>query len=202
MSAFPRSASGQVITLPTAAASSRRGFSAPQGHRPRGVLRRQRAPGCVFLSRRIWHVAGGLRRPGNRPARPGFVRGAAGQDPFRAHHAAAQPAPRSPNTFICHGDGVRVVALVGGRCAPGLARDHQPRRGQRGRAAYRVRRARHWPCLPAFAPTATRSTPSWSAAATTAPSCPASAPSNTTRWPGPSACCTSTTWWATWAGTR
>jgi hypothetical protein len=40
--------------------------------------------------------SGRLRRTGNRSARSRLVRGAAGQDSLRAHHAAAQPAPHCP----------------------------------------------------------------------------------------------------------
>ncbi len=132
-----------------------------------------RARRRYYLPRRVRIPPGRLPRPGDRHARPRFLRAGAGQDPLRADHAArarasgrrARPAARRRRARY---------RAVGGRCRSRLARDH--RAAARAACASRRRCAtstakRAWPPSP---PTATPSTPSSSGAITAACSCRAS----------------------------
>ena len=151
------------------------GLPAPQRHRPRRVLGRQRAPGAGLLPGPVGLHAGRLRRPGDGHPRPGELRHAPARHHARPHRAAharrrdrrARPSPRRRR---------QRHRVPGRRRRPLLARDDEPRRASRrsspssstaARTAYSAGRP--------STPTARSSTRSSIGATTTACSRPATA---------------------------
>ena len=105
-------------------------FSPAEWNRLCRVLCRQRQAGGLLLSRGVRDEAGRLSRPGNRNARPRFVRAAAGQDSFCADHAACSRTARSPTTSRC-----TAMACTRSRCGwtmPNPPVGETTRRGARG----------------------------------------------------------------------
>ena len=117
-----------------------RRFPAPQGHRPRRVLGRQRPPGVGLLPRPVGLHAGGVQRARDKGSRPRQLRHGPERHPVRVHGAAharrrdrrARPAPRRRRPRH---------RVRGRRRRVGMARDDLARRRVRARAN-RARRGR------------------------------------------------------------
>ena len=181
--------------------AAQKDFLPAQRNRSCGVLGRQCPPGRLFLPARFWHETGRLRRTGNRHPRSRFLRSGTGQGSLRNDHPAAPDGDIAEHVRV-HGDGVRDVALWVDDARQ--AWKETTKRGARSvREPFEMKDEHgtvRMSTIAAYGDTV--HTFVERGELQRAPSCRAIAPCPRIRSPRPSACCTSTTWSATLAGTR